>query len=115
MIMLATNWTNVLIMTGVGIGVVFIVLVLLVFILQLFGAIATTDFKKKNAKTVSNVANSTTEPQHSASDAEKAAIAMALHLYFAEVHDTESYRLTIRQNANSAWSSKLYGMNNLNK
>lgn len=115
MMMLATNWTNVLIMTGVGIGVVFIVLVLLVFILQLFGAIATTDFKKKTAKTVSNVANSTTEPQHSASDAEKAAIAMALHLYFAEVHDTESYRLTIRQNANSAWNSKLYGMNNLNK
>ncbi len=115
MMMLATNWTNVLIMTGVGIGVVFVVLILLVFILQLFGAIATTDFKKKTAKTVSNVANSTTEPQHSASDAEKAAIAMALHLYFAEVHDTESYRLTIRQNANSAWNSKLYGMNNLNK
>ncbi len=41
-----------------------------------------------------------------------AAIAMALHLYFAEVHDKESYELTINKVSRtySPWSSKIYGL-----
>lgn len=41
-----------------------------------------------------------------------AAIAMALHLYFEEVHDKESYELTINKVSRtySPWSSKIYGL-----
>lgn len=41
-----------------------------------------------------------------------AAIAMALHLYFLEMHDEESAILTINRATKiySPWSSKIYGM-----
>ncbi|MBP8239143.1 MAG: OadG family protein [Saprospiraceae bacterium] len=43
---------------------------------------------------------------------EAAAIAMALYLYFNELHDEESTRMTIRKipKAYSPWSSKIFGM-----
>ncbi len=41
-----------------------------------------------------------------------AAIAMALHLYFSEMHDKEDTVLTINQTSRtySPWSSKIYGL-----
>ena len=41
-----------------------------------------------------------------------AAIAMALHLYFLEIHDEESAILTINRASKiySPWSSKIYGL-----
>jgi len=41
-----------------------------------------------------------------------AAIALALHLHFAEMHDIESTKLTIKkvQRTYSPWSSKIYGL-----
>mgnify|MGYP005838582777 CR=1 FL=1 len=41
-----------------------------------------------------------------------AAIAMALHLYLNELHDKESYTLTISKVSKtySPWSSKIYGL-----
>lgn len=43
-----------------------------------------------------------------------AAIAMALYLYFNELHDEENTRLTIRKipKTYSPWSSKIFGMRN---
>lgn len=43
-----------------------------------------------------------------------AAIAMALHMYFSELHDEESTKLTIRKipKSYSPWSSKIFGMRN---
>lgn len=45
-----------------------------------------------------------------------AAIAMALHLYFNEMHDEESNVITIKEvkRRYSPWSSKVYGFNNVN-
>ncbi|MCU4166529.1 OadG family protein [Carboxylicivirga caseinilyticus] len=45
-----------------------------------------------------------------------AAIAMALHLYFSEMHDEESNVITIKEvkRRYSPWSSKVYGFNNVN-
>ncbi len=45
-----------------------------------------------------------------------AAISMALYLYFNEVHEEESNIITIKEvkRRYSPWSSKLYGMNNMN-
>jgi len=42
------------------------------------------------------------------------AIAMALHLYYDEVHDDESNVITIKriERRYSPWSSKIYGTNN---
>lgn len=41
-----------------------------------------------------------------------AAIAMALHLYYSEIHDKEDTVLTINQTSRtySPWSSKIYGL-----
>ena len=85
--MLAINWGNVGIVTLVGFGLVFVVLVLLIFILQVFGKIMALD---------------------------SAAIATALHLYFNEVHDEESLVVTIKtvERRYSPWNSKIYGLNN---
>ncbi len=45
-----------------------------------------------------------------------AAISMALFLYFNEIHEDESNIITIKEvkRRYSPWSSKLYGMNNMN-
>ena len=45
-----------------------------------------------------------------------AAIALALHLYLSELHDTESNVMTIEKVSRkySPWSSKIYGLRNLN-
>lgn len=45
-----------------------------------------------------------------------AAIAMALYMYFDEMHDEESNVITIKEvkRRYSPWSSKIYGMNNTN-
>ena len=116
MMILAVNWTNVTIVTLFGIGMVFFILCVLILTLSLFSVVMTASTnKKKVKKEVVAQVEETPVCGSSASESEKAAIAMALHLYFAEVHDTESYCLTIRQNPNSAWNSKIYGMNNLNK
>ena len=42
------------------------------------------------------------------------AIAMALHLFYDEVHDNESNVITIKriERRYSPWSSKIYGTNN---
>lgn len=46
---------------------------------------------------------------------DKAAIAMALYLYFNEIHDEESDIITVKRVSRtySPWSSKLYSMRNL--
>ncbi len=44
---------------------------------------------------------------------DNAAIAVALHLYFSELHDEEKTVMTIKKVSKtySPWSSKIYGMN----
>lgn len=118
---LAVNWTNVAIQTCMGLGVVFTVLILLVLVLKLFGFFFAE--KKPAAKVDPEQANSRPTPENvlrgqrvsNVSEADKAAIAMALHLYFNAAHDTESYRLTIRHNPATAWNNKIFGINNLTK
>ena len=45
-------------------------------------------------------------------DAEMAAVAMALNLYYNNAHDVESYALTLKPHA-TVWNDKSYGINNL--
>ena len=89
------NWGNAGLMALVSIGLVFFVLVLLIFILKLFGVI----FKERKA-TVSAPAAVSSD---GITDEEVAAIAVAVNLFFNR-HDEESDVLTFRQNHDvSAW------------
>ena len=96
MLLVATNWGNAGLMALVSIMLVFTVLVLLIFILKLFGVIFA---EKKSAAAVASVSASSDE----ITDEEVAAIAVAVNLFFNR-HDEESDVLTFRQNHDvSAW------------
>ena len=96
MILAATNWANAGLIALVSICLVFVMLVLLIFILKLFGVIFAE--KKKAVVAAPAVASS-----DEISDEEVAAIAMAVNLFFNR-HDEESDILTFRQNHDvSAW------------
>lgn len=95
MLLAATNWGNAGLMALVSIMLVFAVLILLIYVLKLFGVI----FRERT--------KTTTAPAAAASDGitdeEVAAIAMAVNLFFNR-HDEESDVLTFRQNHDvSAW------------
>ena len=96
MLLVAANWGNAGLMALVSIMLVFTVLVLLIFILKLFGVIFA---EKKSAAAVASVSASSDE----ITDEEVAAIAVAVNLFFNR-HDEESDVLTFRQNHDvSAW------------
>lgn len=96
MMILATNWGNAGLMALVSIMLVFVVLVLLIGVLKLFGVIFA---QKKSAVATSAAATSS----DAISDEEVAAIALAVNLFFNR-HDEESDVLTFRQNHDvSAW------------
>ncbi len=111
-------WSDVWAMSGIGFGVVFCVLVLLVYVLKFLGWLVPKFAKgekpvkaQKQAAAPKAVAAA---PVSSASDADKAAVATALYLYFQNVHDEESDVLTIHSN-HSAWhhelNNRLEGLN----
>ena len=103
MILAATNWANAGLIALVSICLVFTMLVLLIFILKLFGVIFR---ERKKAAVAAPVAASS----DGISDEEVAAIAMAVNLFFNR-HDEESDVLTFRQNHDvSAWQVR-----NINK
>ena len=103
MILAATNWANAGLIALVSICLVFTMLVLLIFILKLFGVI----FAEKKAAVVAAPAVASSDE---ISDEEVAAIAMAVNLFFNR-HDEESDVLTFRQNHDvSAWQVR-----NINK
>lgn len=107
-----------MIVTLIGFMLVIVVLSLLVGIINLFG--------KAMAQKV-RIPRAILEPiglgkeEHKEFDevhltaGESAAIAMALHLYYSEIHDEESNVITIKTVGRrySPWSSKIYGINNL--
>jgi hypothetical protein len=96
MMILATNWANAGTMALVSILLVFTMLVLLIFVLKLFGVI----FAEKSKPVVPTTAAASSDD---ITDEEVAAIAMAVNLFFNR-HDEESDVLTFRQNHDvSAW------------
>ena len=105
-------WSDIWSMSGIGFGVVFVVLILLIFVMIILGAsvqkLESSGAKTKSAKPAAQpVAKTSAAPAASASDADKAAIATALYLYFQNVHDEESGVITIRNDRHSAWHHEL--------
>ena len=118
MTLLAINWNNIILVTLVGFGVVFCILVLLIAVITLFGKVMAPKAKVTKTTTTTGAGNATvkvekTEEGHIPA-LDSAAIATALHLYFDEVHDEESLVVTIKtvERRYSPWNSKIYGLNN---
>ena len=119
---LAVNWADALNVVTFSFTMVFVLLVLIVFVLNIFSRIVAPKVRVPKKNTTNEDENSTNpsvkeyvEAHLSAGDS--AAIAMALHLFYAEVHDEESAIITIKtvERRYSPWSSKIYGLNNLVK
>ena len=102
MTMLAINWGNTLIITGVGFALVFVVLVLLIYIVKLFGVIFT-----QKPKAQAPVAAPVAAPAAENEDMDMAALAYVLHTFYNQ-HDEESDVLTIRHDdvVYSPWNQK---------
>ena len=108
MTMLAINWGNAAIITGVGFGLVFLVLVLLIYIVKLFGVIFT---QKPKAQPVASAATVAAAPAAEVGEEDMVAIAYALHMFY-NMHDEESDVLTFRHEEYnySPWNHQ--GLNN---
>ena len=119
MILLETIWSHVWFVTLLGFALVLVLLVVLVYVLKLFGVIMRPRVKVENPQDVHEAVGA---PRKEADEHitltgdATAAIAMALHLYF-NVHDEEPTHITIKkiERKYSPWNSKLYGMNNLHR
>lgn len=100
MTMLAINWANALTVAGIGFSLVFSMLVLLIFIVKLFGVIFVQKPKAQPAAAAA-------QPAAEAGEEEMVAIAYALHMFY-NMHDEESDVLTIRHEdaAYSPWNQK---------
>ena len=89
----------------ISICLVFLVLVLLVWVMKLFGYV----FTRRQAAAAANKSAVVPGQIH---DEEIAAIATALKLYRSALHDRESEVLTILsiKRAYSPWNSKIHGL-----
>ena len=121
MMLLTINWANALNVIGFSFLMVFVLLLLIVFVLNIFGKIFSA-IDKDSQNQVKNDANSaiisgTENVENQISDNDIAAISMALYLYYADMHDEESNVITIKKvnRRYSPWSSKIFGLNTLVK
>lgn len=110
------NWSNALIVTLLGFSLVFCLLVLLVFILKLFGFIMKSKKEPEKSAEKSHTSTVETAPIGEASEAEMAAIAMAIRLLYADgLDETETAGKLTLKGRPTAWNSKIYGINNLDR
>ena len=103
----ATDWASAWLMTGMGFGVVFCILVLLVLVLQVFSVVAAKGNATPVKKVVAPQPAAPQAPVEDASDRRAVAIATALYLYMDNVHDEESGVLTIHLDEHPAWHAQL--------
>ena len=98
-----TDWGYILMVAGVGFSLVLAVLLLLIFIMKLFGKVF--QIHKEKAP----------ESKIHYNDELAAAIITALKLYKSVIHDRESEMLTINRIARtySPWNSKIHGLTSM--
>ncbi len=93
-------------LAGISIAVVFSILVVLVWILNIFTLVATKTATKARSVKSTYESNKQTKTFAQASDEDKAAVAVALYLYEQEQRNRESRVLTITHRS-EAWSAEL--------
>ena len=105
--------TQTWIVTGLGFGIVLLLLTVFVYVMKLLGWIMQP---RKAAAPVQQPASvSTVVATATPVDAdaqELAAVAYALYLSHNDMHDTDTCHLTIHAHA-TGWNSKSFGINNL--
>jgi hypothetical protein len=103
--------TESLIIALVGYLVVFASLVLLFWVFNTIPKLIYTKARKRSGKEKDSAQESN---ELGIPGDTTAAISMALHLYFSELHDEESGVLTIKKvsKSYSPWSSKIYAVRN---
>ena len=102
---LLTDWPTAWLMTGISVGIVFCILLILVLVLQLMGRINSHQ---------GTTATATRQPDGSPcccnsgkpSETDMAAVATAVHLYQNDLHDIESGVLTWHP-TETGWHSEL--------
>lgn len=107
MMILATKWTTAWLMTGLGFGAVFSILVLLVLLLQIFSYVAAKSEVKPKAATKKAPAKDETKQKVEGYEEDMAAVATAVYLYLNSAHDEESGVLTIQNDDRSLWHAEL--------
>lgn len=118
---LAIDWGNALDVVGFSLTMVFVLLVMIVFVLNIFSRVVAPKVRMPKAPSANNPVSAPSSEKEYVEEhlpaGDSAAIAMALYLYYAEVHDEESTVITIKtvERRYSPWSSKIYGLNNLVK
>ena len=93
-------------LAGISVCVVFAILVILVLILGIFTAVAKKTTAKAKAVKTTIETKEQAKTFEKASEEDKAAVAMALYLYFEEKDNRESRVLTIVPYS-SAWGAQL--------
>lgn len=123
MISLTINWGNAEIVTLLGFGTVFLILVLLIGVIWAFGSIMAptvrapkTLVSKESTTQKTNLPKAETDVVYIPA-LHATAIATALHMFYGGLHDVEPNVITIKkvERKYSPWSSKIYGFNNLNR
>ncbi len=101
----------------VGYVIVFTALVLLYFVFANIPKVLNLAYKLKYKKNCKKGEDCKDENPEFLTGQENAAIATAIYLYLNELHDEETAVMTIKRikKVYSPWSSKLHGMNNLNR
>lgn len=104
------GWNEMIWATVISIALVFSVLVLLVFVMKLFGVVFAVKPQRKQTKAVSQPVE-----EGQLHEEQIAAITAALKLYKSALHDRESEVLTIQslKRAYSPWNSKIHGLTQL--
>ncbi|MGM9837362.1 MAG: OadG family protein [Paludibacteraceae bacterium] len=104
--------------TGLGFGMVLLLLIAFVFIMKLLGWIMRPRVKavkkEENTQQAETVVHKERSERMVLTADSTAAIALALHLYYNGVHDEEDTKITIQPHR-TQWNNKMYGMNNLHR
>lgn len=109
-------WEEVLVKMGIGFSVVFTSLALLVFAFIGFAKLVKYQQISRLSKKGVDV-TAISEDALNVPAGVEAAIGLAISLHFSDFHDNESNVITIKriERRYSPWSSKIYGLNNLQR
>ena len=109
------GWSEIGWITLIGFSLVFLLLVVLIYVLKVFGYVATRKKAEKKPAAVTTAAPAKEQEEEMISEAKVAAIAIALNLYRGAMHDQESEVITIQaiKRAYSPWNSKIHSLTQL--
>lgn len=97
----------------VGFSIVLFSLTLLVFVFSKLPKLLNINLRRLRNRRKNNAEKEISDDDYIIEGNVTAAISLALHLYFNELHDEESNIVTIKKikKAYSPWSSKIYSVN----